>query len=348
MEMIKWMRFQELCRRELELCKVKAGETVIVLSQGSDRMDYADAFVSAARSLGAESFNLRLGNIASVLNGAAVSEVGINPLANNPAALESLKQADLVIDLVFMLWSEEQHAIQRAGARVLTCVECPELLEQMFPTEDQRRRVEYSAGLLEKTTSLRITSAAGTDVTYTLGRFKPVQQYGYTDQPGRWDAWPGGFVFTAGNPDGVNGRVVIDTGDIIASPFRNYVGSRIVVEIADGLIVSIEGGVDAEMMRSYLAGFNDPRAYGISHIGWGLNENVAWTSMQTTLRSLGQEARAFYGNVMFATGPNTELGGDNDTAAHMDIPLRNCSVFLDGAPVMVDGAFTHPELVLNR
>src|SRR5262249_24509762 len=101
---------------------------------------------------------------------------------------------------------------------------------------------------------------------------------------------------------------------------------------------------DAELMKDYLAKFDDPRAYAISHIGWGLNEKVRWSSMANTVRSYGQEARAFYGNVMFATGPNLELGGNNDTPAPMDIPMRNCTVSLDDEPILVDGRFTVPEL----
>lgn len=346
--MINWSEFQVLCKKELELCKVKPGETVIVLSQGNDRLDYADAFVTAARELGAESFNVRLGNTSSVLNGPAVNAVGINPLAGNAAALTALKQADLVVDLVFMLWSDEQHAIQAAGARVLTCIEPKELLRQMFPTEDQRRRVEFSSKLITAARTMRITSEAGTDVTYQLGAYPVVEQYGYTDQAGRWDAWPGGFVFTAGKADGVDGTVVIDAGDIIAAPFRGYLESPIRLTIEKGMIVAIDGGVDAEQMRTYLASFNDPRAYAVSHIGWGINENVSWTSLKTTLRSMGQEARAYYGNVMFATGPNTELGGDNDTPAHMDIPLRNCSLYLDDQQILDKGEFALPELRVKR
>lgn len=346
--MINWADFQALCKKELALCKVRPGETVIVLSQGNDRLDYADAFVTAARDMGAESFNLRLGNTSSVLNGPAVTEVGINPLAGNKAALEALKQADLVVDLVFMLWSDEQHEIQKAGARVLTCIEPIEVLRQMFPTEDQRRRVEFSAGLLRNAKQMRITSKAGTDVVYQLGHYPIVTQYGYTDEAGRWDAWPGGFVFTAGKADGVDGTVVIDAGDIIAGPFRSYVGTAILLTIEKGCITDIQGGVDAEQMRAYLSGFGDSRAYATSHIGWGINENVSWNSMKMTARSYGQEARAYYGNVMFATGPNTELGGDNDTPAHMDIPLRGCSVFLDDQAVLIDGEFAMDELKVNR
>lgn len=342
--MLKMFEFEELCRRELEMCKVKPGETVIVLSQGSDRLDYADAFVSAARKLGAESYNLRLGNISSVLNGPGVSEVGINPLHNNQKAVDALKAADLVIDLVFLLWSHEQHEIQDAGTRILTVIEPPDILKRMFPTEDQRRRVGVSAGLIENAKRMRITNAAGTDITYELGQYRVVQQYGYTDQPGRWDSWPGGFVFTGGNDDGVNGTLVIGVGDIIVMPFRTYVASPVTLTIQKNSIVKIEGGQEAEMLRSYLASYRDPRAYKTSHIGWGVNENVAWTTAATTLNSYGQEARGFYGNMMFAIGPNTEMGGDNDTPAHVDIPMYRCSVWLDDEPVLIDGQFVHPEL----
>ncbi len=346
-DLLKDFEFEDLCRRELELCAVKPGETVIVLSQGADRLDYADAFMSAARKLGAEAYNIRLGNTSSVLNGPATAEVGINPLMGNQPAVDALKQADIVIDLVFLLWSREQHEIQDAGTRILTVIEPRGTLKQMFPTPDQRRRVEFSAELIRKAKTMRITNAAGMDVTYQLGHYKVVEQFGYTDTPGRWEAWPGGFVFTGGNPEGVDGTVVIDTGDIIVMPFRSYVDKPITLKIERGAITEISGGRDAEMLREYLASYNDPRAYQTSHIGWGVNENVTWTSTART-QSFGQEARAFYGNVMFAIGPNTEMGGDNDTPAHVDIPMRNCSLWLDDLQVIDEGEFLIPELDLRK
>lgn len=346
--MINWSQFQDYCRRELILCGVTEGQTLAVLSQGNDRLDYADAFITAARGLGAEAYNIRLGNTASVLNGPAVAEVGINPLAGNRGAVNALKEADIVIDLVFMLWSDEQHEIQAAGTRILTVIEDQGVLIDLFPTEDHRRRCEVSAELLDAAHYLRVTSPGGTDVTYKLQTYNTIAEYGFTDQPGRWDMWPGGFAFTAGAADGVDGKVVIDRGDIIAAPFRSYVAEPIHLTLEKGMIVDIRGGHDAELMKDYIAKYDDPRGYAASHIGWGLNEKARWSSMAGTLRSMGQEARAYYGNVMFATGPNTELGGDNDTPAHMDIPLRNCSVFLDDAPVMIDGDFTVDELRHRR
>jgi 2,5-dihydroxypyridine 5,6-dioxygenase len=55
-------------------------------------------------------------------------------------------------------------------------------------------------------------------------------------------------------------------------------------------------------------------------------------------------ALAFYGNVLFSLGPNTEVGGTNDTACHLDMPMRNCSLFLDGKPIVEKGRIVPGEM----
>jgi 2,5-dihydroxypyridine 5,6-dioxygenase len=315
-----------------------------VLSQAEDRLDYADAFVSAARRMGATAYNIRLGDTSSALSGSGVWTVGINPLTGNASAMNALQGADLVIDLIFLLWSKEQLEILKAGARMLMCIEPVTSLASMFPTEDQRRRVELSARMLDEAKTLRMTNAAGTDVTYRLDQYPVMACYGYTDEPGRWDHWPGGFVLTGGNDDGVDGKVVVDRGDILVAPFGRYVQESIELEIRAGRVVDLQGGVDADLLRDYIVGFQDDRGYAVSHIGWGCNENARWCHKANSVGGFGQEARAFYGNVMFALGPNQELGGKNDTPVHIDIPMRNCTVYLDDEPVLVDGEFIVPEL----
>jgi 2,5-dihydroxypyridine 5,6-dioxygenase len=341
--------FVDLCVQELELCGVKEGETVAVLSQLDERLDYADAFMAAALRLGATTYHVRLPEASSSLLGdAGAWTVGNTPLAGNDAAMDSLKRADLVIDLMFLLFSKEQLAIQEAGARMLLCVEPVDNLARLFPTADQRRRVEVSEELIAKAKSLRFTNAAGSDVTYRLGDYPVMTEYGYTDEPGRWDHWPSGFLFTSGADDGVDGTVVIDRGDIIITPFKKFVDEPVAITIEGGLIQDIRGGNDAELLRDYIAGFDDPKAYGISHIGWGCNEKARWSGLANDRRSIGMESRAFYGNTLFSTGPNQELGGTNDTECHIDIPMRNCTMYLDDEPIIVDGEFVIDELKAER
>jgi 2,5-dihydroxypyridine 5,6-dioxygenase len=336
--------FTDLCERELALCAVTSGESLVVLSQGDERSDYVDAFMAAGQRLGASAMNLRLPYSSSGSAGdVGVWTVGNTPLKGNRPAVEVLKAADIVVETLFLLFSEELTEIQRAGTRILTCIEPVDLLARLFPTQELRRRVDVAAELLSAASTLRFTNAAGTDVTYRIGY--PVKtQYGYVDTPGRWDHWPsGGMIITGGADDGVDGRVVVARGDILL-PFKRYVQEPIEFVIEAGRITKIGGGFDAELVRTYIADFDDPDAYGISHIGWGMDERARWSALGTDQRGHGMELRAFYGNVLFSTGPNELFGGPNHTQCHLDIPMRGCSLFLDDRPVIVDGDIVVDEM----
>jgi 2,5-dihydroxypyridine 5,6-dioxygenase len=329
----------DLCHRELELCRVHPGEAVAVLSQGDDRADYAEAFLAAIVRLGATGFHVRVPESTSGLtNEGGAWRVGVTPLSAQPAVVDALKTVDMVVDLIFLLFSREQLEIQQAGTRILTCVEPVPVLTHLFPLEERRAVAEAAVERLRSARELRFTNAHGTDVTYRLGAY-PVQcQYGFTDEPGRWDHWPSGaFVYTGGHDEGVDGRVVIAPGDILL-PFKRFVEEPITLTIEGGRITAIEGGNDAEVMRDYMAGFDDERAYALSHIGWGLEPRARWSGLATDPGGMWMEARCFAGNVLFSTGPNQELGGANDTPCHLDIPMRHCDLFLDGEAVVHGGS----------
>jgi 2,5-dihydroxypyridine 5,6-dioxygenase len=49
------------------------------------------------------------------------------------------------------------------------------------------------------------------------------------------------------------------------------------------------------------------------------------------------DARAYEGNFLCSLGPNNEAGGSRTTACHIDIPMRNCTVRLDGVDVVTRG-----------
>lgn len=332
-----------LFRKELELCKVNEGQTVAVLSAGNEKAEYAQAFMLAAQELGAQAFQV---NVPRAQTRAAAVQ-GRHPLAGNRPAMEAVKQADLLIDLMGLLFSKEQAEIQASGTRVLRVVEPIHILKQMFPTEDLRRRVEYAKKLLESGKEIHITSDAGTDVRYGLSQYPVISEYGYTDEPGRWDHFPSGFSFTQASDGEVEGTVVLRPGDIFAA-FKRYVQTPIRLTVKEGYITDIQGdGMDAPLMRQYIESFDDPRGYAISHIGWGLNEKANWHQFATS-QKLGDEyvmnALSFYGNVLFSTGPNTELGGKNDTPCHLDLPMRGCNLWLDGVPIVEKGKVVHPEM----
>src|SRR5690606_18650161 len=199
-----------LFRKELELCRVREGEVVVVLSAGNERPDYAQAFMLAAQGFGATAFHLNVPRTSA--NAAGVQ--GRHPIAGNLAAMDVLKRADMAIDLMGLLFSREQLEIQAPGARMLRVMEPPHVLKQMFPTEDLRRRVEYDKSMLASAKHLRITSSGGTDITYALTQYPVMSEYGDTYARGRCHHLPSGFAFPQGNVGQVNGKAVLMPGDI--------------------------------------------------------------------------------------------------------------------------------------
>jgi 2,5-dihydroxypyridine 5,6-dioxygenase len=333
-----------LFKRELELCKVKPGEVMAVLSGPNTRPDYSAAFVAAGQQLGAEVFRLDLpapvqsfGKTPTTAQGALW---GRTPLTGHRSGVATLKQAAILVDLVGLLHSAEQVEIQKAGTRVLMVVEPPEVLARMLGRESARKRVEAGGRKLAKADTLRITSPAGTDLSYQLGQYSrtPILQYGYTDQPGRWDHFPGNFVYTWPNEAQSEGKIVLTQGDIIF-PFKEYVRSDIHITVKKGCITAIEGGFDAEHLSHFMASWNDPDAYAMAHIGWGLDEMALWNAISLFNKEsvIGQDGRAFYGNVLWSTGPNTDVGGKRDTPAHLDIAMKGASLYLDGEPMVEKG-----------
>ena len=112
-----------LFRKELELCGVTEGTKVTVLSEVGRSEDYVTASMIAARNLGAQVFNLSLLPTTGLSPEEKTGNVGVTALAGNQTAIDALKSADLVIDLMFLLFSKEQLEIQAAGTRVLLVAE---------------------------------------------------------------------------------------------------------------------------------------------------------------------------------------------------------------------------------
>lgn len=318
---------------ELRLCEVRPGQTVAVLSEGDQLRDYAEYSLSAASELGAQVIDANLQVEQAVDASERIANVGKNPLSEHPAILQQCCEADMVVDHMLLLFSREQIAMQEAGTRVLLVVEPREILERLFPTPQLRKRVEAGERRLGKAKSLRFINSAGTDVIYNLDGKTVLTEYGYTCTPGRWDHWPGGFLATVAAENGVNGRVVMDTGDIIF-PLKRFVTSPVEFVIRDGVVIEINGGPDADLLEEFISEYNDPRAYAISHIGWGLNAECEW---DVDLPGIGMDGRACYGNVLFSMGPDTEFGGDNDTPCHLDLPMQNCTLMLDDELIVDEG-----------
>lgn len=327
-------------RDVLQMCKLSPGEQVTILTSDDSNRQIANIAKLAAADLGAVVSEL---NLAPMNGEKAISRdksgyIGKTPLEGNSAALACLKASDMVIDTIQLLFSKEQEEVLKTGTRMLLAVEPPEVMMRMLPRPEDKARVLAAAKKIGAAKKMTVTSAAGTDFSCELGQYPVLTQYGLADEKGRWDHWPSTFSARWPNEGSAEGTIVIDEGDILL-PFKKYARAPITVTVEKGRIVDIKGGYDAEFMRKFMESFNDPRAYAMAHVGWGLENRAHWTvlGLYDIEAQLGMDARSFAGNFLWSTGPNTEAGGDRDTPCHLDIPLRNCSVSLDGEPMTING-----------
>lgn len=327
----------------LGLCRLKESESAVILLGDESHPDHVAAARMALAMSGARTLSMQLGEAPRQrMAGESTAFYAPTALTGNRVAIEAMKSADLVIDLFGMYRGSEQEEILAAGTRIILVKEPPEVFMRLRPEEADRTRVMAAHAVLSRGKTLHACSAAGTDLTVSLGEYPCLIQYGFADAPGRWDHCPSAFIATWPSERSAQGTVVLAPGDMIL-PFKTYVQTPITLTIRDGYVRAIEGGLDARYLRDYMATFNDPEGYAVSHLGWGLHSRAQWTAlgMYDKRQTNAMDARSFAGNFMFSTGPNAEGGGTRHTPCHLDIPMQDCSVSVDGV-TMVDRGVVVP------
>lgn len=333
---------RELFVDQFTLCKLRPDETVAVISEIGQKTEYVEAAVAAARDLGSG---------ALVLTASSLSNPMLPPYTGDgrevPALLAAAAECDLVIDVTVggLIHSDVRTRITGNGKRMLFVAEPADVLERLIGSPELRKAVETSGNALRDGTTLRVTSAAGTDLTADIsGASLPItHQWGYVDEPGRWDHWPSGFVACFPHDLTAEGTIVLQPGDALI-PWQRLVRDEVTFVVEKGYITEVKGaGADAFVLQDYFEAWQDPEVWAVSHMGWGLHPLARWSAFDVyDPRSLyGQELRSTAGNFMWSTGPNRFAG--RETPAHLDIPMRGCTVEIDGRAVVRDGALVTGE-----
>jgi 2,5-dihydroxypyridine 5,6-dioxygenase len=324
----------------LARCALRRGDTVAILCESQSRPVLPQLARLAAARLGCESFTLSLPSVLPAA-GPAIRSTGASPVLRQlTPVVGALAASTLVVDCTVegLMHAPELPAILQGGARVLyVSNEHPEALARLVPDDALEPRVKDHVKRLRGARAMHVTSEAGTDLTIGLSGATCGGNWGYTTRPGTMTHWPGGLALAFPARGSVNGKLVLAVGDVNLT-FKRYVEHAVELTIADDYITAIEGaGVDAELMRSYIAAWGDREAYAVSHVGYGLNAAARWDSMALYDKRdfNGTELRAFAGNFLYSTGANEVAG--RHTLGHFDLPLRHCSIALDGSAVVVRG-----------
>jgi 2,5-dihydroxypyridine 5,6-dioxygenase len=333
----KWIAAFE---RVFELCRVRRGENVAILSETQSRPILVQLAELALARAGAIAFHVVVPSPPESAPVPVRSTGASRALAGHTAALAALEAADMVVDLTVegLLHAPELPHILRAQARVLMISnEHPEALERLVPAPEMETTVKAAVKRCRSAQQMQVRSAAGTDLTVAMAGASTVGVWGWTDRPGTVAHWPGGLVVSFPQANSLNGRLVLDAGDVNLT-FKRYLERPVALTIENDYVTAIDGeGTDAELMRRYFAAWGDRQAYATSHVGWGLNERARYEALAMYGRNdtNGTEVRAFAGNFLYSTGANEFA--NRFTQGHFDLPVRNCTIRLDGAVVVNEG-----------
>lgn len=203
------------------------------------------------------------------------------------------------------------------------------LLEQEFlrmEPKDAEILAEPLLWGLEHSDTIHVTTALGTDVTFSIAGRKPGLFNGLTDKPGVCGS--ASFeVYISPVEIKTNGRVVLDG----SMGYIGLVEEPLELEFEHGHLVKIADTADGKKLREFLESFQDERMYCAAEFGIGLNQ------FSCCRGSSYIEDESTYGTFHIGFGRNLALGGNHDAHGHFDIVVHNPTIETKAGVIMKDG-----------
>ncbi len=189
------------------------------------------------------------------------------------------------------------------------------------------RRTFHLCSLMEKTSVIRVTSPAGTDISLPMKGRTAHASSGLFHAKGQSGNLPTGEAYLAPLEGLSNGVVVVDGSmamvGIVKTPIR--------IIVKDGYATTIEGGEEAETLKKLLEPHGKD-AYTIAEFGIGTNDKAIITGKII-------EDEKVMGTIHIAFGDNKSMGGTVRVASHLDGLVKLPTVWFDEKIIMSDGKF---------
>ncbi|MFB1063385.1 aminopeptidase [Natrinema sp. H-ect4] len=212
-----------------------------------------------------------------------------------------------------------------AGARVATL---PGITEDVFTTglaADYESIAAHCEAVREQVAGadeVRVTTEAGTDITFGVGDREWLVDTGIVHDPGEMSNLPAGEVFIS--PETADGTFVVD-GTMMPHGLLED-GRTLSFAVEDGFVTRISDDDIRETVEDAAETAGDA-AYNLAELGIGTNVAVS-----DLVGSVLLDEKAG-GTVHIAIGDDAGIGGDTEAPIHLDGIIREPSVFADGAPV---------------
>lgn len=270
-----------------------------------------------------------------------------------PAPVEAAVLAsDMVIEyaVAYLIHSEMWSKARQAGIpmKCLTGMNVGMMVRCINP--DNYEKMEefgraYSEVLRSVQSEYRVTSPAGTDITWkarsrgqgesSSGRNGDAQVQVQQVQRRSRGGYLGGQGHFSGDNSTVNGTIVFD-GAIWPPSEVGAIKEPIELKVKDGVVEVVSDHPEARIVKNWFAHFNDPLAYVITHISTGYNPGV-----KRITGDIVEDERVF-GCVEIGIGRGTSVLPNR--RGHTDGIILHPSIWVDGKLIEKDGVFVEPTL----
>ena len=188
--------------------------------------------------------------------------------------------------------------------------------------------------VLQGAKQVRVTSSAGTDVTFSVGDRPVFVDDGIVTEDeaktklffGRSASLPGGLVFVAPIETSANGRVVAPKDRCRFAPMTG-----ISFELKNGQLQNFQARENGKCFEETMAPYAGPKDM-FGGISIGLNPALRVIEEGGDYRPSNAA-----GMVWISIGDNQLLGGNNKTQGAFSFPIVNATVEIDGKVVVKDG-----------
>ncbi|WP_435098791.1 aminopeptidase [Halarchaeum sp. P4] len=289
-------------------------ETVVVVTDDK-RHPIGDALYEAARDVTDD---------VTILRYPPGDQHGAEPPAPVAAALREA-DAFLAPTTKSLSHTRARSRANDAGARGATL---PGITEDVFTTgldadyATIRRHCADVLAQVRDADEIRVTTDAGTDITFEPGERAWRQDTGMVHEAGDFSNLPAGEVFVS--PETATGTYVVDGTMMPHGKLAD--DQRLRFEVEDGSVTAISDDDVREQVEAAAEEVGEA-AYNLAELGIGTN--VAVTDLVGSV--LLDEKAA--GTVHIAIGDDAGIGGDVDAPIHLDGIITSPTVYADGEEV---------------
>ncbi|MBW7888205.1 MAG: aminopeptidase [Bacteroidetes bacterium] len=189
------------------------------------------------------------------------------------------------------------------------------------------KRTFALCALMEKTSVIRVTSPAGTDIFMPIKGRTAHASSGLFHKKGESGNLPTGEAYLAPLEHQSNGVVVVD-GSMAGV---GIVQTPITITVNNGYATEISGGEEAKKFKQLLEPHGKD-AYNVAEFGIGTNDKAIITGKII-------EDEKVMGTIHIAFGDNKSMGGTVRVASHLDGLVKLPTVWFDEQMIMKDGKF---------